>query len=601
MPKKIEFSEEQQKEIVRRYLGGESVKSISATYEVSDPTIKNVLTGNNIRIRTNSEVQRILENKGGGQNRIEVPEDIKSRIAGLYNERHSIKKISEETGLGDSVIKRILKERGSLRTSGESLTRIFKEEEESEIIRLYLGGCSAQEIGRRFSVGNGTIIRLLRSRGVRIRRIGESTKKLDYNKELDITSKYLEGNSKTSLAAEYGVSTPTITRILRDHKASRDKSENKNNRSRGVSQPRLVKTKDIRLMMEMYAEGLTMVEIGRRFGIRDCTVRRYLIREGVSLRSLSEAKGGLNKEEENEAIKRYLSGENSVDIAKSFNKNYNTILAMLRRNGIETRSVGEAISAKYEMELDANDICRRYQGGETAHEIAKSLSVGYAGIYSLLRRNNVQIRTKQESQIHRFEKNLDVDDICSRYLGGESANAIAEDYPISNDGILNLLRRQGIEVRDRPDGGDSIRHLLDGRGRFSSPRETWYYIYTVKGYAGLLKPGISHNHRERARLSKGRYQECVFEVLYETRVKCYLMEQAILKATVNFAEYPEELILEDWQGINELRRVPLEDLIATFEFYSSELEDLGQWKFAVNYVSMTEGERQECLRRSEIE
>jgi|GEM_PF-2070369 len=593
MPKKIHFSEEKQEDIIKRYQGGESVKSISAKYRVSDTTVRNLLLDCNVKIRSNSEVQKLLENKGGGQNKIEVPEDIVSLIIDLYENKNSTTKIAEETGYGDFVIKRILRDRGLTRRSGESLQKSFSQGDEDEIVRMYRGGCSSGEIGKSFGVGNGTIIRLLRARGVAIRQIGEATKKLDQDQELGVVAKYLEGFSTTGLATEYAVSAPTIVRILRDHNIQR--------REARFAVPRKVTEDDSAAMVDLYVSGLSMIEIGSKYGISDSTVRRYLIRKGVSLRGLSEARGGLCKEEEKQAIKRYLSGENSVDIGRSLGKSYQTILAMLRRNGIQTRTVGEAICVKNEIHLDVEDICRRYQEGETAHDIANSLSTGYAGIYALLRRNNVQIRTKQESQVHRFEQHLNVEDICSRYVGGESANAIAEDYPISNDGILNLLKRHGVEVRERPEGGDAIRFILDGTGRFIAPRDTWYYIYEINGYEGLFKPGISHDHLKRAKLSSGRYGECVFEALFGTREECYLIEQAILNATINFGEYPEELVMEDWHGINELRRIPLEDLVAIFEFYASELEDLGIWKFASAYVPMTEGERRECLQRLETE
>ena len=643
MPKKIHFLEEKQEDIVKRYQGGESVKSISVRYGVSDPTIRNLLLDCNVKIRSNSEVQKLLENKGGGRSKIEVPEDIVSQILDLYENKISTTKIAEETGYGDFVVKRILGDRGLMRTSGESLQKTFSQGDEDEIVRMYRGGCSSGEIGKSFGVGNRTIIRLLRARGVEIRQIGQTTKKLDQDQELDVVAKYLDGFSTTVLATEYSVSAPTIARILKNYNIHRPTTAKKLNYDEkleiakkylegcakeilatqyGVSYSTIkrilkdfnvqrpestfersgkVKLDVIEEMKKMYELDFNLTEIGRKYGVNASTVRMHLIGKGVSLRSLSEARGGLSKEEEKEAIKRYLSGQNSVDIGKSLGRSYQTILATLRRNGIQTRTVGEAICVKNEMHLDVEDICRRYQEGETAHCIANSLSIGYAGIYALLRRNNIQIRTKQEAQIHRFEQHLDVEDICSRYIGGESANAIAEDYPISGDGILNLLKRHGVEVRERPAGGDSIRFVLDGTGRFIAPRETWYYIYVINGYDGLFKPGISHDHVKRAKLSRGRYGECVFEVLFGTREECYLIEQAILKATIDFGEYPEELVMEDWDGINELRRIPLEDLVAIFEFYASELEDLGIWKFASAYVPMTEGERRECLQRSETE
>ena len=125
--------------------------------------------------------------------------------------------------------------------------------------------------------------------------------------------------------------------------------------------------------------------------------------------------------------------------------------------------------------LNVEDIRQKYNEGITPKEIAKSYSVSYSAIYSILRRNGIKVFDRQESQIRKAEKDLDVNDICNRYKHGESSNSIAESYPASNDGILNLLKRHGIEIRE--DFGDTIQEILDGTGRHLVDRATFLYLH----------------------------------------------------------------------------------------------------------------------------
>lgn len=79
-----------------------------------------------------------------------------------------------------------------------------------------------------------------------------------------------------------------------------------------------------------------------------------------------------------------------------------------------------------------------------------------------------------------------------------------------------------------------------------------------------------------------------FSKTYKTRHKAYFMEQALLKATNEFASCPNHLWEEQWIGVTEARNLEVKALKFLAEELDKELAEQGIWKFAIKYVSMTE-------------
>ncbi|MDC0310551.1 hypothetical protein OAL66_02305 [bacterium] len=292
-------------------------------------------------------------------------------------------------------------------------------------------------------------------------------------------------------------------------------------------------------MVDLYKQGWNTVQLAEKYGINDGTVGRYLDEGGVQKRTWSEARGGLSNKQKAEVVSRYLDGETSVDIAKDYEVYSSTILCAVKESGNEIRSLSE-------------------------------------------------------SKIMKTERDLDIDDIVNRYEKGESAISIAEDYPITDAGIRSLLRRQGVEIRDKGTWGDSVRNIIDGAGNFINDRDTEYYIFTIHGYPGILKPGIAHDADKRKEVSSGYYDQPILVQTYGRRAEAYLLEQAILDQTSAYAVRPMELEEKGWEGIGELRQMEEKELVSIFEFFHNELLEMGIWSFASAYVPMTNKEKADC-------
>ena len=56
-----------------------------------------------------------------------------------------------------------------------------------------------------------------------------------------------------------------------------------------------------------------------------------------------------------------------------------------------------------------------------------------------------------------------------------------------------------------------------------------------------------------------------------------------------------------WGGHEEIRLIDIDDLISIYDFYVDELENLGQWEFAINYLThlMTSEQITKCKQRNQ--
>jgi DNA-directed RNA polymerase specialized sigma24 family protein len=455
-----------------------------------------------------------------------------------YNNKEPLLSIGKVFGVGQGVITRILKENGAtIRKRSESL-KAFTEEQEEEVIEKYKKGMTAKEIASQYGLSDPPVLKVLKRAGYDPYKDNqERKKKLSAGQKEEIAKAYKKGETAQQLAKKYGVTDPTIKKALLEMAIDV--------RSYSEAQGGL-KDAEIEELIDLYKEGWNTVRLAEKYGIGDGTVGRYLDRAGVQKRTWSEARGGLSDEQKREVVKKYLNGETSVDIAKEYNVYYSTILRAVKESGNE-------------------------------------------------------IRTLSESKIMKVERQLDTDDIIGRYIGGESALSIAIDYPVTDAGIRSLLVRRGVEIRDKGTWGDSIRNILDGTGNYCNQRETEYYIFTLNGFPGILKPGIAHDSEKRKSVSSGYYGNPILVQGYKTREEAYLLEQVILDQTSQHSVRPQELENINWEGIGELSFIEEDSMISIFEFFNSELEELGVWEFASAYVPMTEAERQECLKRSRSE
>lgn len=93
-----------------------------------------------------------------------------------------------------------------------------------KIILLYKKNFTLSQIAKKFCVKFGAIKRVLKKNNIELKDKGYYNKKLTEINELEIIKLYEQGLTKGTLAKEFNISTPTITKVLnRNNVKSREK------------------------------------------------------------------------------------------------------------------------------------------------------------------------------------------------------------------------------------------------------------------------------------------------------------------------------------------------------------------------------------------
>ena len=142
---------------------------------------------------------------------------------------------------------------------------------------------------------------------------------------------------------------------------------------------------------------------------------------------------------------------------------------------------------------------------------------------------------------------------------------------------------------------------MDSTRLFDRPQDTTFYIYSLRSFPEHLKPGIAFDHKKRANNSQKYYSEVIYLKEFATRKKAFFLEQAVLDQSIDYADCPQLLLDIEWEGNSEVRRMMENDLIEIVEYLLNELEELGIWQFALDYVPMTSYQYIQCQEKLERE
>ena len=410
-------------------------------------------------------------------------------------------------------------------------------------------------------------------------------KKLTAEAEAIVCSRYLAGESTYQLGKVFRVDPATIHRILKRNGAKiRSLSE-----ARGGLNPAAEPE-----VCRRYLAGENTVQLGNAFGVNNPTIGRILKRNGVKVRSQSEAQRALDTAAEQEICRRYLAGENTVQLGNAFGVDNATIGNILKRNGVKVRSKSESHGG-----LDAAaepEVCRRYLAGENTYQLGNAFGVDNATIGYILKRNGVKVRSTGEAQ-----RALDAaaeQEAISRYLAGENTVQLGNAFGVAQATICKILKRHNVEARSAGiQFGDSVQHILDSTGLHAQPRECSFYLFELAGHSQThCKPGISFDVNHRVHNGGGQYGLKAVVQVFATRAEAWFLEQAVLDETRSNATQLEEL--KNWDGATEVRNMAANDMELIVFRLIEELEELGMWEFAAAYVPMTAAQRVICQQKS---
>lgn len=150
--------------------------------------------------------------------------------------------------------------------------------------------------------------------------------------------------------------------------------------------------------------------------------------------------------------------------------------------------------------LDPDDVTRRYELGQSIHQIARALHTSQGRISALLHERQMVV-----SRTRRREQAVDHASVAARYLAGERARDIATDLGVRQSHITESLRQQGIQIlygkaTHNVNDAELIRRYVAGEGLFSIAQSM--RIGTKRAREILVEAGVPI--RARGDVGSGR-------------------------------------------------------------------------------------------------
>jgi predicted DNA-binding protein YlxM (UPF0122 family) len=205
-PRKL--TDEQEREICRRYLAGESSKEIAEAFKVSTTTVINIARRRGVNVQRPNAISSKKE----------------AEICSFYKSQDvSISETAEAFNVCKRTVVRIAKEnniqlrRGSEVRRGRAVLkkRLLSCEQEREARRLYEEQkLSLEAVGKHFGVAHKVIAASIRRSGGEIREGSECHTGLKPEDLLQLCDRYKLGEPSSTIAESYGITITSVCRIL---------------------------------------------------------------------------------------------------------------------------------------------------------------------------------------------------------------------------------------------------------------------------------------------------------------------------------------------------------------------------------------------------
>jgi intein-encoded DNA endonuclease-like protein len=162
-----------------------------------------------------------------------------------------------------------------------------------------------------------------------------------------IINLYGDNISSREIAKNFNCSQNTILRILKNNNIPR--KSNSEGKLKGKYKPTKKELEKL-----YWGDNLSTVEIGKKFGFNNGTIRRWMIKHGISRKPLSESKFKVKLSKE-ELKKLYIDQKLSTNkIAKMLNTDIEYVRRKLIFYGIERRDNIETVTVKVDLKLCKN-------------------------------------------------------------------------------------------------------------------------------------------------------------------------------------------------------------------------------------------------------
>lgn len=182
------------KEIAAAYRSGETIRALAATYGLSDGPVRRVLAEQGVEMRSTGYAPSLSSEQ-------------KEKARRLREQGASTAELAERFGVSRGVMKE------TVRGIRGSAVGAKSRQTDAEIVAAYEGGASLKELARQNGMAKLTVSEVLKAAGVTLRGRGGPRKDLP---EREILERANSGERLTDLAKAYGITDPTLRRVLRE-------------------------------------------------------------------------------------------------------------------------------------------------------------------------------------------------------------------------------------------------------------------------------------------------------------------------------------------------------------------------------------------------
>jgi transposase len=150
-------------------------------------------------------------------------------------------------------------------------------------------------------------------------------------------------------------------------------------------------------------------------------------------------------EEVKNICKFYDSGNSILDVAKHFNIPLGTVHFILKRGNATIRTFSEAAGG-----VDINILTSLYNSGKSTCEVAKEVGIASSSVYTRLIKAGIKLRTKKEA-VNRIIPKDQEQKVIEDYQSGMRVSDIRKKWGVSKDVVRRIMADHGVKARgDKP-------------------------------------------------------------------------------------------------------------------------------------------------------
>jgi len=263
----------------------------------------------------------------------------------------------------------------------------------------------------------------------------------------EIVEKYKKGIIQTKIAAEYGVSQPTIASKIKKYYKRLDMEvpKTKNKGKKRIELP-------IKEIIDKYEHGISEQKLADEYNVAQQTISKRIIeyykkekRERPKVKYKNRTKSKKIKLPIEEMIKKYESGISSAELSREYNVSRSTILLKIRDYYKETskKRIKHKTGQKRK-ELPIDEVIKKYEAGIKIKEMATEYNVSYNVIRTRISdyyKNN----GTEKPKINLKRKQLPIKQIIKEYENGDKQSYLAKKYDVSLTTISERIREYYLE------------------------------------------------------------------------------------------------------------------------------------------------------------